>query len=576
MNKTVNINLAGIFFHIDEEAYLKLQRYLDAIKESFTDTNGSDEIIADIEARIAELFAEKIKNERQVIGNTDVDDVIALMGQPEDYKIDEEIYEDEPINKTNSQAKSTRSKSLYRDTRDSYIGGVSSGIAHYLSVEPVWIRLSWILLTFFSSGAFILIYLAFWIFAPEAKTTSDFLDMEGEDVTVSSIEKKIKEGFDGVADTVKNADYSKIKSSSTNFFETLVGVVGVLFKIFIKLIGCFFIFIAGITLVSLFIAFFTVGIFGIVDSQILDYIGASSLPEMPLWILSLIVFFAVGIPFFFLLIVGLKILIKNLKSIATPIKIGLFSIWILSIVGLILIGIRQATLDSFDAEVISEQQVLPVTNKDTLYIRMESNSRYIKRLKRKSDFKIKRNEEGNKVIVMQDISLYLKPNKRDTTASFIIKKSAEGKSFDEAEERADELSYAYRIEDNTLLLDGYAITEYANKYRDQEINIDIMLPEGITIVCDDNTSSFNKSWKFDDCLSVNNQEGSFLKLADDKLICESCPKDQQNEEGKGWNSSSSGDNQDFKIKIDENGVLLNNEPVRVKINENGIEINSEN
>ncbi|WP_372917565.1 PspC domain-containing protein, partial [Salegentibacter sp.] len=167
MNKTVNINLAGIFFHIDENAYTRLQHYLDAIKRSFTGTQGSDEIIADIEARIAELFNEKIQNDRQVISVKEVEEVITIMGQPEDYMLDEEIFEDEPAARTSTGFKG---KQLFRDTEHSYVGGVSSGLAHYLNIEPIWIRLLWILLTIFSSGAFVLIYLALWIFVPEAKT----------------------------------------------------------------------------------------------------------------------------------------------------------------------------------------------------------------------------------------------------------------------------------------------------------------------------------------------------------------------------------------------------------------------
>ena len=96
MNKTVNINLAGIFFHIDEDAYSKLQRYLEAIKRSFTDSQGRSEIIADIEARISELFSERIQNDKQVVSIKEVEEVITIMGQPEDYIVDEEIFEDEP------------------------------------------------------------------------------------------------------------------------------------------------------------------------------------------------------------------------------------------------------------------------------------------------------------------------------------------------------------------------------------------------------------------------------------------------------------------------------------------------
>ena len=114
MNKTVNINLAGIFFHIDEDAYLKLQRYLEAIKRSFTDSQGRSEIISDIEARIAELFSERVQNERQVIGQKEVDEVITIMGQPEDYLVDDEIFEDEPKH-SYSQKSSAPSRKLYRD-----------------------------------------------------------------------------------------------------------------------------------------------------------------------------------------------------------------------------------------------------------------------------------------------------------------------------------------------------------------------------------------------------------------------------------------------------------------------------
>ena len=94
MKKTVNINLAGTFFHIDEDAFGKLSRYLDAIKKSLSDPQGKDEIIRDIEARISELFSEKIESSSQVISTKELDEVIAVMGQPEDYRVDEEMFED--------------------------------------------------------------------------------------------------------------------------------------------------------------------------------------------------------------------------------------------------------------------------------------------------------------------------------------------------------------------------------------------------------------------------------------------------------------------------------------------------
>ena len=92
MNKTVNINLAGIFFHIDEDAYLKLQRYLEAIKRSFTDSQGRSEIITDIEARIAELFNERVENDKQVIRIKEVEEVNSIRSEEHTSELQTPIY----------------------------------------------------------------------------------------------------------------------------------------------------------------------------------------------------------------------------------------------------------------------------------------------------------------------------------------------------------------------------------------------------------------------------------------------------------------------------------------------------
>lgn len=202
MNKTVNINLAGIFFHIDEDAYLKLQRYLEAIKRSFTDSQGQSEIISDIEARIAELFAERIQNEKQVVGVKLVDEVITIMGQPEDYLVDNEIFEDEP--KHNYKQKSHTSRRLFRDTDNSYIGGVSAGLGHYFGIDALWIRLIWVLLIF-GAGTGVLLYILLWALIPEASTTAEKLTMTGDPVNISNIEKKIKDGIDTVSEKIGRA-----------------------------------------------------------------------------------------------------------------------------------------------------------------------------------------------------------------------------------------------------------------------------------------------------------------------------------------------------------------------------------
>ncbi len=584
MNKTVTINLAGIFFHIDEDAYLKLQRYLQAIKRSFTDSQGRDEIISDIEARIAELFTEKIKSERQVIDSTEVDEVITIMGQPEDYKLDDEIFEDEPA--SSSAGHSNTSKQLFRDTTNSYVGGVSSGLGHYLGIDPIWLRIAWILLTLFSGGGFILIYIAFWIFAPEAQTTADFLAMKGEAVNISTIEKKIKEGFNDVADKVKDVDYqkytTKVKNGSTNFFEALGDVLLAILKVFVKFIGVFLIIVSGITIISLFIGLFTLGTVGVMDTGLAEHINVVNYPDIPLWLISLLTFFAIGIPFFFLFILGLKIIINTLKSIGTFAKLSLLAIWIIAIIGLIILGIRQATMEAYDAEVIEETTVINNASNDTLQIRMIGNTRYAKYLNHRNGFKIKRDENDTKVLVIQDIEMYIKENKKDTSTKLTIRKTAAGSSYDNAKERATEIKYGYEVSGNNLLLDGYAITDFDNKYHDQEVEIILTIPEGLTIFADDNTTGYNNSWKYDDYISLDGKEGKYVQLLDGTLRCDDCPKEEwEYDEWEEKDTDKAGvkiniNEDDAKLKIDEDGIQIKNEDIDIKIDENGLKIKTDN
>src|SRR5690606_24223606 len=125
MNKTVNINLGGTFFHIDEEAYLKLSRYFEAIKKYLSDSDGKDEIISDIEMRIPELISERLNSERQVTSMKDLDEVIDIMGEPEYYRIDDDCAAPRQAGYSNTHI---TSKKLYRDTEEGFLGGVLAGL----------------------------------------------------------------------------------------------------------------------------------------------------------------------------------------------------------------------------------------------------------------------------------------------------------------------------------------------------------------------------------------------------------------------------------------------------------------
>ena len=586
MNKTVNINLAGTFFHIDEDAYARLQRYLEAIRHSFSNTQGRDEIISDIEARIAELFSEKRKDDRQVISIKEVEEVITIMGQPEDYMVDEEIFEDEP-----KRTKSTRTigKQLFRDTENGHVGGVSSGLGHYLGIEAIWVRLLWVLLTIFSSGAFVLIYIAFWIFVPEAKTTADKLAMRGEEVTVSNIEKKIREGFHDVSESVKNVDYGKYgkkaSAGATSAATTLGDIIKFCLKLFVKFVGILLLLIAGTTLIGLFVGLFAVGTFGIVEAPWTDYIDMVN-SGAPIWVISLLTFFAVGIPFFFLFVLGLKILVKNLKSIGRVALLTLLGVWLISIIGLTVIGISQATNRAFDGETATTER-LNISSEDTLFVRMRSNPEYSNSIHRNSDFRVKYDENDNRILYGRNIRLIVKSTK-DSVGSIKIEKSAEGKNFRDAKERAQNINYSTSLIGNELLLDGYLTSDSKYGYRDQEVQVTLFLPEGTTLYADDNTYSFHRNQEYYGDILENGQEGHFLKIIDGETICEDCPVDSWDDEDDTWGEDEEDwdtsddfhgridvNGEEMDIKINDQGIEVNDQKVsRIKIDSNGIEINN--
>ena len=219
MNKTININLANVFFHIDEDAFIKLDNYLKTIESYLANEESREEILQDIEARIAELFTESMAHKNQVITMKQVYDMIVIMGEPEAYKIDDE---DES---TSSSTKFRASRRLYRDLDRNYLGGVSSGLNYYLGLNTLLIRFIWVLSAFFSFGATVAIYIILWIVIPAARTTSQKLDMQGEPVNLTNIERKVKESYSKFADKVGGIDYDKYgqqtKSGVNTFFEGL-------------------------------------------------------------------------------------------------------------------------------------------------------------------------------------------------------------------------------------------------------------------------------------------------------------------------------------------------------------------
>lgn len=570
MNKTVNINLANSLFHMDDGAYNRLRQYLESIKRSFSGTNGSDEIIADIEARIAELFLEKMENERQVITQKEVDEVINVMGQPEDYMVDEDIFGDGP---RESYSSNQKTKKLYRDVDQKYIGGVCAGLEHYLGFETLWIRLIFILFTIFT-GFGLIAYILLWVLVPEAATTSQKLDMMGEPVNISNIERKVKEGFGNVADRVKNVGYekvgNKVKSGSKTFFDTIGEIIMFFFKVIGKFVGVLLIIIGAATLIGLFLGLFTIGLFNTAHFPEVGFYEIVNTTGAPVWAVSLLLFLAIGIPFFFLLYLGLKILVNNLKSIGNVAKFSLLGLWLLSLGTLFALGVSQAAEFSHVGSVTLKDRFAPENPSDTLVVKMNRFEHdYASSDVRYGRMALAYDENDGRFLVSDEVHVKIRKSE-DSIVKVNIRKDSHGKSALAARNRAKNINYRYSVRNNEIVLDDHLTTNVSNKARDQEVTITLYVPKGRPLQLDESLRDHvGREVKNNRDYDRNAIIGHIWTMGKDgELKCRDCPKEKE-----GNNDSDRGGG---RIIVNENGVdidLKNNEDnFEMKINEDGIRI----
>ena len=262
MKKTLNVNLNGRVFTIDEDAYSLLDNYLNSIRICFRKEEGASEIIADFEARIEELFSERNRLGHQVITLEHVEDVIARVGQPADFSDEEEKEEKHHVESELDKGK----KKFYRDMDNKLLGGVCSGVATYFGWDVAILRLILIIIPFVISPAFkfspfhgdfpfnflsnfpvllIMTYLILWVIAPAAQTVEQKLQMQGKTITPDNIGKAVAAESAPVATKEKKG----CLTGFVNMFVTLlkIGVAGlgcliglpVLFALFIVLIVLF-------------------------------------------------------------------------------------------------------------------------------------------------------------------------------------------------------------------------------------------------------------------------------------------------------------------------------------------------
>jgi len=544
MNKTVNINLASTFFHIDENAYQILERYLRKLKEGFKDTAGGEEILQDIEARIAELFQDLKTNPDYVINTADVKKVIGIMGEPETVLSEEDI--------NTSQEKIHRK--LYRDPEDKYIGGVAAGLGHYFKIDATWIRLIWLFLALFSGGVFTLIYILFWILVPLAKTTGDLLRMKGEPVNIATIKKKIKEEFDDVTTKIKDLDYEKagstLKKKSKNFFQFLENLIRKIPSIILKLIGLLFLLISISSIFALFIGSFV--LLGLGNLLLpFQFFDLGVFPD-GFWRIALIL--AVFIPFIFLFSLGIRLLRGVSNRIGAISRLVLFSLWIIAIGALVFTGTNQIKKYSITATQTTIHE-LTLEHEDTLRVGLFINEINPNSWKFKKNNPLnalsRRIEKSQKLV-----TLSIKPNKLTSTA-LEIQASAKGADEKKAQQAVEQLTYRWEQEGAFLFLDDQIKNQHLSGFQTKNIDMTLLLKEGQIIALDESLRKVlsypvenNQNW------SSRSTAGYLWKMGPQELICLDCPTNQSKLEVQYQDAKGE---EKVHLEVDKNGIQLKKE-----------------
>ena len=493
MKKTISTSIGGIVFHMEEDAYEKLHGYLEAIASHFRVFEGKEEVIADVEARIAEILQTRLSASKEVITMADVEEVITIMGQPSDFGPEEESGNAKP------PYYSPVPKRLYRDGESKVIGGVCSGLGAYFYIDPVWVRIIF-LVSIAVSGAGLLVYLILWIVVPQAKTSAERLEMRGEPVTVSNIEKNVKQELNNMNSQLKDLA-NKAKTTYRNEKEDFtkkhgatirkgMGEIGrLILRIFLIFIGFIILFIGiafSVLYLSILFKFPVLAAFNDADIQlfplysVIDKIFASD-GDLRTFVTGLMIL--IGVPLVMMLWVGIR-LIFNLPRVKFLAGAAGF-VWICALIITLVFGFKVANSFSKTGE-FARQVPLKIDRTDTLYVKSNGTLPLGNGWERSGMYYF----DEARVAVMNDtqviygIPLLKFKLSSDSTGHINVITLARGTSTMNAIETAEMVDYQWEQNGDTLILSDNFTLNGEQKWRMQKTRVEVLLPEGTAVNID--------------------------------------------------------------------------------------------
>lgn len=478
MDKTININLGGSLFKIDEEAFTVLRDYIQAINSRFRNVQGGLETIEDIESRIAEIFLSR-KGLAGVISRQNVEEMIRIIGKPGDFDTIEGESE-----KTDYSSSAPKSKRIFRSADDKVVSGVCGGLGAYLNTDPVLFRVLFVIFTLFG-GIGLLIYLVLWIAVPLADSEPKRREMYGENYNTARSRYRNSDGNPGIAYS-QTASGSGFNSGLNEVLNAFGKVFFVIFRIFMIGIGIIFVitgFLAFLSFVMIFIIKYP-GAFSGFDFNVMylpELLKHIVTPAVVPWILILtsIVFL---LPMIALIYWGIRMIFWF------KVRDGIFSltaliVWVVAVAALSIILFNEGV--SFaESSSTTSQNIMPKAPQ-TLHI-VAGNK--LDDLDYQNALSIP-DEEISLFVIDPASNILSRPKLRlhlseDNSMKVEVRKRSSGRTRSAASEKSESLVYNYRISSDTLYLDDYFKIPAGTKWSADFVSINLCLPEKTVLTID--------------------------------------------------------------------------------------------
>ena len=499
MKPTIDINLGGMLFHLDDDAYKALQSYLKALDKHLQTVDGRQEILSDIESRIAELLTERLASTRQVVSMLDVDAVKETLGSPSEFgpgPVDEPSQGYSEPHDPSARSKRPYRR-LYRDDQDRVVGGVASGIAAFFNWDPLVLRVLFLLLLFTGGG--VLLYIILWVLMPKAVTTAERLAMRGEPVTVETIRNKVETEFDKVKNSMDDMD---VKGRFSRGARRTSSVLGRILRVCARIVIGF----VSVALLVTAIAIGTVALnFLIGDGSVISESGKlSELSEviMPagysmtyLWIMTILVLSG---PIIFIVLLNLRAFFGMRYNRPSSRMLGGFGM-LATLIGLLMAmvsGIKVATEFNVDAshlQTVNMPESVKTWELSVADIMLKD-----------PDFSLGRVRiDGENLDEWDESDLndsfpswwYIKDNRaffnnvevdvrpaRQGQASLTVRRYANGRSRRDASYRANSINYDLTVSDSgEIVLNSMLDFPTSDRQRGQSVEVVLYLPVGHSV-----------------------------------------------------------------------------------------------